>query len=38
MQYGYPPLTEEDKRKIFGGNLGRLLGIDTSKRRVPQKK
>ncbi len=32
--YGYPPITQEDRRKIFGGNLGRLLGIDTSKRRV----
>lgn len=32
-QYGYLPLTDEDKRKIFGGNLGRLLGIDTTKRR-----
>lgn len=32
--YGYPALTEEDKAKIFGQNLGNLLGIDTSKRRV----
>jgi len=32
--YGYPALTEEDKAKIFGQNLGGLLGIDTSKRRV----
>lgn len=32
--YGYPAITEEDRRKIFGGNLGRLLGIDTSKRRI----
>ena len=32
-QYGYLPLTDEDKRKIFGGNLGKLLGIDTTKRR-----
>ena len=32
--YGYPPITDEDRRKIFGGNLGRLLGIDTTKRRV----
>ena len=32
--YGYPDITEEDKAKIFGGNLGRLLGIDTSKKRV----
>jgi len=32
--YGYPAITDEDRRKIFGGNLGRLLGVDTSKRRV----
>jgi len=32
--YGYPALTDEIKGKIFGGNMGRLLGIDTSKRRV----
>ena len=32
-KYGYPALTDEDKRKIFGGNLAKLLGIDTSKRR-----
>lgn len=32
-QYGYLPLTDEDKRKIFGGNLGKLLGIDTTRRR-----
>jgi hypothetical protein len=32
--YGYPPISEEDRRKIFGGNLGRLLGIDTTIRRI----
>ena len=32
--YGYPGINDEDRRKIFGGNLGKLLGIDTSKRRV----
>jgi predicted TIM-barrel fold metal-dependent hydrolase len=32
--YGYPEITEEIRRKLFGENLGRLLGIDTSKRRV----
>lgn len=32
-KYGYPALTDADKRKIFGGNLGKLLGIDTSRRR-----
>ena len=31
MQYGYPPITDEDRAKIFGGNLARLLGIDTTK-------
>ena len=32
--YGYPPLTDEDKHKIFGLNLAKLLEIDTSQRRV----
>ncbi len=32
-KYGYLPLSDEDKRKIFGENLGKLLGIDTTKRR-----
>jgi predicted TIM-barrel fold metal-dependent hydrolase len=32
-KYGYLPLSDEDKQKIFGGNLGNLLGIDTTKRR-----
>ena len=36
-KYGYLPLTDEDKRKIFGGNLGKLLGIDTTKRRGGEK-
>lgn len=26
--YGYPPLTEEVKRKIFGLNAARLAGFD----------
>jgi len=26
--YGYPPLTPEVKRKIFGLNAARLLGLD----------
>lgn len=33
-QYGYPPITDEDRAKMFGGNLGRLMGIDTTKRRI----
>ena len=32
--YGYPEITDEIRRKIFGGNLAGLLGIDTSQRRV----
>jgi predicted TIM-barrel fold metal-dependent hydrolase len=36
-QYGYLPLTDEDKRKIFGGNLAGLLGIDTTVRRIGKK-
>ncbi|RJR50433.1 MAG: amidohydrolase [Desulfobacteraceae bacterium] len=32
--YGYPPITDEDRAKFFGGNLGRLLGVDTAKRRI----
>lgn len=33
-QYGYLPLTDEDKRKIFGANLAGLLGIDPTVRRI----
>lgn len=36
-KYGYTPLSDEDKRKIFGGNLGGLLEIDTTKRRGGQR-
>ena len=32
--YGYPAITDEDRTKIFGGNLAGLLGIDTSRRRI----
>jgi hypothetical protein len=32
--FGYPAITDEDRAKMFGGNLGRLLGIDTAKRRT----
>jgi hypothetical protein len=32
--YGYPAITDDDRRKIFGQNLGRLLGIDTARRRI----
>lgn len=35
--YGYPAITDEDRRKIFGGNLARLMGIDISKRRINSK-
>ena len=34
QDYGYPAITDEDRHKIFGGNLAGLLGIDTSKRRI----
>lgn len=34
--YGYPAITQEDRRKIFGGNLARLMGIDISKRRISE--
>jgi uncharacterized protein len=32
--YGYAPVTDEIKAMIFGGNLARILGVDTSKRKV----
>jgi hypothetical protein len=32
--YGFAPVTDEIKQMIFGGNLAKLLDIDTSKRRV----
>jgi hypothetical protein len=31
--YGYPAITDDDRRKIFGENLARLMGIEP-KRRV----
>lgn len=34
QDYGYPAITDDDRRKIFGENLARLMGIDTSKRRI----
>lgn len=33
-QYGYPEVTDEIKKKIFGENLARLLGIDTKIRKI----
>lgn len=30
--YGYPAITEEDRVKMFGGNLAGLLGIETKRR------
>ncbi len=34
QSYGYLPITDEDRAKMFGGNLARLMGIDPSKRRI----
>ena len=33
-QYGFPAITDEDRRKIFGENLAKLLGVNTKKRRI----
>lgn len=33
--YGYPAITDEMRRKIFGENLAGLLGIDCRERRIP---
>ncbi|MDI6795674.1 MAG: amidohydrolase family protein [Desulfatibacillaceae bacterium] len=30
--YGYPAITQDDRRKMFGGNLARLMGMDTKRR------
>ena len=35
--YGYPAITDEDRKKIFGINLGKLMGIDMTKRRITSK-
>jgi hypothetical protein len=32
-QYGYPALTDEVKRKVFGLNAARLLGVDPEEKR-----
>ncbi len=37
QKYGYPEITSEDRKKIFGQNLATLLGIDYTVRRVPGK-
>ena len=34
QQYGYPAITDDDRARIFGGNLAALLGIEP-KRRGP---
>src|SRR5271165_4139861 len=34
QQYGYPAITDDDRARIFGGNLAGLLGIE-AKRRGP---
>ncbi|MBL7208473.1 MAG: amidohydrolase [Dehalococcoidia bacterium] len=31
-RYGYPEITDEDRRKIFGENLARLMGIEPKRR------
>ena len=31
--YGYPQLTNQAKKKILGGNLARLMGIDIEERK-----
>jgi len=31
-KYGYPPITEEARRKMFGLNQARLLGIDVAEK------
>ena len=30
--YGYAPLTDRDRQKVFGKNLAKLLGIETNRR------
>lgn len=35
--YGYPAITEQDRRNMFGGNLARLLGVDPTVRRINSK-
>lgn len=32
--YGYPQITDEDKRNILGESFARVLGVDTSRRRT----
>jgi predicted TIM-barrel fold metal-dependent hydrolase len=34
LKINYPAITDADRKKIFGENLGKLLGVDTAKRRI----
>lgn len=33
-KYGFPQVTEEDKRKVLGENQARLFGIDIEKKKI----
>jgi hypothetical protein len=34
-RYGYPDITESDKRKILGENQARLFGVEVPRPRLP---
>ncbi len=37
-EWGYPPITREDKAAMFGGTAAKLLGVDPETGKLPHKR